>query len=124
MSSRFVSIGMPVYNGGEELRNALDSLLAQTYSHFELIISDNASTDSITQALTEEYAKRDPRIRLIRQPATQTATENFQFVLEQARGEYFLWAAHDDTWSRNYLEVLARRLDQAPDAVLATPITE
>lgn len=123
MSSRFVSIGMPVYNGGEELRNALDSLLAQTYSHFELIISDNASTDSITQALTEEYAKRDPRIRLIRQPATQTATENFQFVLEQACGEYFLWAAHDDQWSPHYLEVLASRLDQAPEAVLATPMT-
>ena len=123
MSSQFVSIGMPVYNGGDELRSALDSLLAQTHSNFELIISDNASTDATTQALTEDYAKRDPRIRLTRQPATQTATENFLFVLEQARGDYFMWAAHDDNWSNNYLEVLARRLEQAPDAILATPNT-
>ena len=123
MTSPFVTIGMPVYNGGEALRHALDSLLAQTHTNFELIISDNASTDATTQTLTEEYARRDSRIRLIRQPMTQTATENFQFVLEQARGEYFLWAAHDDQWSSNYLEVLAAQLERAPDAILATPRT-
>ena len=68
MNSRLVSIGMPVYNGGEDLRRALDSILAQTHTNFELIISDNASTDELTKALTEEYARKDARIRLTRQP--------------------------------------------------------
>ena len=121
MTSRFISIGMPVYNGGETLRRALESLLAQTHSHFELIISDNASTDSLTQTITEEYARRDSRIRLTRQPVNQGAVENFLWVLGQARGDYFQWAAHDDNWSSNYLEVLANRLDAVPEAVLATP---
>ncbi len=123
MPSHLISIGMPVYNGGDQLRNALDSILAQTYTNFEVILSDNASTDTITRELTEEYARRDSRIRLTRQQATRTATENFLFVLDQAQGDYFLWAAHDDTRSDNYLELLARRLDDAPEAILATPET-
>ena len=121
MSDKFISIGMPVYNGGESLRRALDCLLAQSHSHFELIISDNASTDTLTKAITEEYARRDSRIRLTRQPFNQGAVPNFIWVLQQASGEYFMWAAHDDFWSSNYVEALANRLDRAPEAVLATP---
>lgn len=121
MNSRFISIGMPVYNGGETLRRALDCLLGQTHANFELIISDNASTDKLTRSITEEYAQRDSRIRLTRQPTNQGAFENFLWVLEQARAEFFLWAAHDDFWSSNYLEVLTRCLEESPEAVLATP---
>ena len=119
MSDKFVSIGMPVYNGGESMRRALDCLLAQTHSNFELIISDNASTDSLTKAITEDYAKRDSRIRLTRQPFNQGAVPNFIWVLHEAKGDYFMWAAHDDFWSSNYVEALANRLDQVPEAVLA-----
>ncbi len=120
MSDKFVSIGMPVYNGGESMRRALDCLLAQTHSNFELIISDNASTDSVTKVITEEYAQRDSRIRLTRQPFNQGAVPNFIWVLHQAKGDYFMWAAHDDFWSSNYVEALANRLEQVPEAVLAT----
>lgn len=123
MESRLVSIGMPVYNGGEDLRRALDSILAQTHANFELIISDNASTDELTKLLTEEYARRDSRIRLTRQPHNQGILANFLWVVDQARGDYFMWAAHDDTWSPNYIASLAKSLDDAPDAVLATPRT-
>ena len=123
MESRLVSIGLPVYNGGEDLRRALDSILAQTHANFELIISDNGSTDELTKALTEDYARRDPRIRLTRQSQNQGMLFNFLWVVEQARGDYFMWAAHDDTWSPNYLERLSRLLDEASDAVLATPRT-
>ncbi len=123
MSSRFVSIGMPVYNGGEALRRALDCLLAQTHANFELIISDNASTDTVTQAITEEYARRDSRIRLTRHLTNQGAIANFLWVVEQAEGEYFMWAAHDDGWSNNYVATLSRRLDEVPEAMLATPST-
>lgn len=90
-----VSIGMPVYNGEKSIREALDSLLAQTFTDFELIISDNASTDG-TEAICREYVERDPRIRYVRQSENRGPIANFQFVLEEAVGEYFMWAAHDD----------------------------
>ena len=120
MSDKFVSIGMPVYNGGEKLRRAIECLLSQTHKNFELIISDNASDDGLTKIITEEYAQRDSRIKLTRQPFNQGAVPNFIWVLQQASGEYFMWAAHDDFWSSNYVEALANRLDKVPEAVLST----
>ncbi len=92
-----VSIGMPVYNGEKYIREALDSLLAQTFVNFELIISDNASTDA-TEKICQMYAAKDPRIRFARQPENRGALANFKFVLDEARGEYFMWAAADDIW--------------------------
>ncbi|WP_010588151.1 glycosyltransferase family 2 protein [Schlesneria paludicola] len=121
MSTPLVSIGMPVYNGGETLRRALKSVLAQSEGNFEIILSDNASTDGVTQAICEEYARLDPRIRLTRQPENRGAIANFLWVVEHARGKYFMWAAHDDTWAKDYVELLSRRLDACPTAVLATP---
>jgi glycosyltransferase involved in cell wall biosynthesis len=100
-----VSIGMPVFNGESFIREALDSLLTQTFTDFELIISDNASTDG-TEAISREYAERDARIRYVRQPENMGALKNFQFVLEEAVGEYFMWAAADDVWDEKWIEVL------------------
>lgn len=90
-----VSIGMPVYNGAEYIREALDSLLAQTFTNYELIISDNASTDR-TEAICREYAAHDPRIRYVRQKENCGPLGNFQFVMDEAEGEYFMWASADD----------------------------
>ena len=98
---------MPVYNGEKYIQEALDSLLSQTYTSFELIISDNASTDK-TQQICEEHAKGDSRIRYIRQPQNKGAIANFQFVLDEAVGEYFMWAAADDKWSNNWIEILLK----------------
>ena len=97
-----VSIGMPVYNGDKFIFEALDSLLAQTFADFELIVSDNASTDR-TEAICREYAARDTRIRYIRQSENRGATANFQFVLDEAVGEYFMWAAADDEWLPTFI---------------------
>ena len=97
-----VSIGMPVYNGEKSIREALGFLLAQTFSDFELIISDNASTDA-TEAICREYMEKDSRIRYARQTENRGAVANFQFVLNEAQGEYFMWAAYDDEWAENYL---------------------
>lgn len=102
MTTPKVSIGMPVYNGEPFIKEALDSLLTQTFTDFELIISDNASTDG-TEAICREYAAKDKRIRYIRQTENRGATANFQFVLDEAVGEYFMWAAHDDRWTKDYL---------------------
>lgn len=97
-----VSIGMPVYNGEKYIREALDSLLAQTFTDFELIISDNASTDG-TEAICREYVARDLRIRYVRQSENRGAAANFQFVLDESRGDYFMWAAADDSWLPTFL---------------------
>lgn len=104
-----VSIGMPVFNGAKYIRDALDSLLAQTFTEFELLISDNASTDA-TQSICEEYALRDPRIRYIRQLENRGALANFQFVLDQANGKFFMWAAADDVWDKNWIEDIYARI--------------
>jgi glycosyltransferase involved in cell wall biosynthesis len=100
-----VSIGLPVFNGESFLQESLESLLGQTYEDFELIISDNASTDS-TPDIVAKYKALDPRIRYFRQPRNIGASENFLFVLSQARAELFMWASHDDIWEENWLEVL------------------
>ncbi len=98
-----ISIGMPVYNGEKYLREAVDSLLAQTFSDFELIISDNASTDA-TESICRQYEKADRRIRYIRQQENIGVVRNFQFVLRQAGAPYFMWAACDDKWESCWLE--------------------
>jgi glycosyltransferase involved in cell wall biosynthesis len=113
-----VSIGMPVYNGEKYIREALDSLLAQTFTDFDLIISDNCSTDS-TSIICKEYASRDTRIRYIRQDANIGANANFEFVLQEAYGKYFMWAAHDDRWKRTFLEKLVATLENDKECGLA-----
>jgi len=107
--SPVLSIGMPVYNGARYIKEALDSLLTQTYTDFELIISDNASTDE-TEAICREYASRDSRIRVVRHDENRGAIANFSYVLTQARGKFFMWAAHDDKWSSDYIDILLRAL--------------
>jgi glycosyltransferase involved in cell wall biosynthesis len=124
MQPSLVTIGMPIYNGGQTLRRSLDSLLAQTYPHFEVVISDNASTDGVTAEILAEYAQRDSRIRVTRQPENLGALGNFLWVLEQARGDYFMWAAHDDAWSPNYVAALCQRLVATPTATLAAGVTK
>jgi glycosyltransferase involved in cell wall biosynthesis len=104
-----VSIGMPVFNGEQYIREALDSLLGQTFPDFELIISDNASTDR-TSEICLEYAAQDQRIRYIRQPEDRGMLFNFNFVVQQARGEYFMWAACDDIWAPNWIHTLLRNM--------------
>ncbi|MDE2589575.1 MAG: glycosyltransferase family 2 protein, partial [Patescibacteria group bacterium] len=98
-----VSIGLVVYNGEPFTRKKIDSLLSQTFSDFELIISDNASTDG-TSDICKEYLKKDKRIRYFRQKENMGASWNYIFVLDQARGEYFTWAAVDDIMLPDFLK--------------------
>lgn len=101
-----LTIGMPVFNGEAYIREAIDSLLNQTYRDFELVISDNASTDS-TASICQEYAALDSRVRCIRQHMNIGGVANFRFVLEAAQAsQYFMWAACDDSWSPNWVATL------------------
>lgn len=112
-----VSLGLPVFNGENFLEEAIRSLLAQTFNDFELIISDNASTDR-TAEICRTYASQDARIRLFRAEANQGAAPNFNHVAVRAEGRYFKWVAHDDLCAPAYLETCVRVLDEQPDVVL------
>jgi glycosyltransferase involved in cell wall biosynthesis len=119
--SRRVSIGLPVYNGENYLRQAVDSLLAQTFQDFELIISDNASTDA-TEQICREYAYRDSRVRYVRNERNIGGSENFNRVFElSGDSEYFKWSAHDDVCAPDFLLKCVEVLDKNPSVVLAYP---
>src|SRR6266516_2285733 len=90
-----VTIGMPVYNGDKFIREAVLSWLQQNFADFELIISDNASTD-LTELICRDLSAKDTRIRYIRQSRNLGLCANFAFVLNAAAGDYFIWAAYDD----------------------------
>lgn len=116
--NKLVSIGLPTYNRGYYLGGALNSLLSQTHANFELIISDNVSTDD-TQKICEEYAKKDERIKYFRQNKNIGVFKNFKFVLQQAKGGYFMWASDDDIWEPTFVSELSSLLSATPYAVLA-----
>lgn len=112
-----LSIGLPVYNGEEYLAESLDALLGQTFTDFELVITDNASTDG-TEAICRRYAATDSRIRYLRLNRNIGAAPNHNFVFTQTRGELFKWASHDDLYGRDLLKRCVEVLDQRPDLVL------
>ena len=98
-----ISIGLPVFNGEQFIRKKLESLLSQTFTNFELIISDNASTDS-TSEICKEFEKRDTRIRYYKQNKTSKPILSYDFVLQKAQCEYFVWTAVDDILLPEFLE--------------------
>jgi glycosyltransferase involved in cell wall biosynthesis len=113
-----VTIGLPVYNGERFLAQAIESILAQTYTDFKLIISDNASTDA-TQEICEVYVAQDKRVQYLRNEKNLGASANFNQLVGMAASEYFKWAAHDDLLDPTYLARCVDVLDSDPDVVLA-----
>ena len=113
-----LSIGIPVYNGESFLPGLLTRLAAQTYTDFEIVISDNASTDR-TRRICLEWVERDPRVRYHRNPSNVGASANFNKVFGLCKAPLFKWAACDDTYGPAYLEACVRILDENPDVVLA-----
>lgn len=117
-----VSVGLLVYNGELFLKEAIDSILAQTFKDFELVISDNGSTDR-TEEICRTYAAKDERIRYYRNEQNLGAGWNFNRVFELSRGEYFRWACHDDVCAPEVLERCIEVLDRNPAVVLCYPKT-
>jgi glycosyltransferase involved in cell wall biosynthesis len=116
-----VSLGLPVYNGELYLRDTLESMVAQTFPDFELVISDNASTDG-TEAICREFADRDPRIHYYRQEQNAGAAANFNRVFHLCHARYFKWVTHDDLCAPTYLERCVRHLEQDSSVVLCYAI--
>jgi glycosyltransferase involved in cell wall biosynthesis len=112
-----VSIGLPVYNGARYLREALDSLLSQTFDDFELIICDNASTDD-TGTIARDYAARDSRIRYYRNETNIGAPRNFNRAFALSERRYFKWASYDDALTPTFIQACVDVLDRDPGVVL------
>jgi len=114
---------MPAFNRATTVARAVESILGQTLTDLELILSDNASTDG-TEAICRRYADRDARIRYTRQPTTIGAFENFAFVLGAAKAPLFMWLSADDYALPRLLERAAAVLDAKPDVVCCVPRVE
>jgi len=108
-----LSLGIPVYNGARYLPELFECLGNQTFTDFEAIISDNASTDG-SEEICRQVAASDPRFSYLRNPHNVGAAPNFNLVFEQAAGQYFKWAAHDDLLAPTYLERCVAVLDEDP----------
>jgi glycosyltransferase involved in cell wall biosynthesis len=117
-----VSIGLPVFNGEKYLTEALDSILAQTFEDFELVVSDNASTDA-TREIINAYASKDRRIRLHHNERNIGAAANYNRVYQLSNGRYFKWIAHDDLSAPEFLERCVEILNTFSDVVLCYPKT-
>ena len=117
-----VSIGMPVYNMENTVQEAIDSVLNQTFTDFQLIISDNASDDG-TEEICRAAARQDSRIIYHRNPVN-ILVENFHLTLLLSKGKYFMWAAGDDSRRPEMVARCVETLDADPDAVLAYTHTE
>ena len=117
-----VSVGLPVYNGGKYLSEAIESILSQDFSEFELIISDNCSSDN-TLDICSEFARNDSRIRYFRFSSNLGATRNFLNVLGLAIAPYFMWASHDDLHEKSFISKCLEPLQKDPSISLAYPQT-
>lgn len=111
-----VSVGMPIFNAQNFLGEALYALLNQSYPNLEIIVSDNCSTDD-SVLIVKNFMKKDSRIRLIEQETNMGAIRNFEFVLEESKGEFFFWAAHDDLWDEKFVEIIISKFRNSVDQV-------
>jgi glycosyltransferase involved in cell wall biosynthesis len=108
-----VSIGLPVRNGEKYIGRAIDSLIAQDYQDFEVVICDNASDDA-TPDIVRGYAARDPRIKFHENGRDIGQIANMNRVFELASGEYFRWTGMDDWFEPNYISKSVEYLDLEP----------
>jgi glycosyltransferase involved in cell wall biosynthesis len=117
-----ISVGMPAYNAAKTIRASIESILAQTCGDFELIVSDNASTDE-TAEVVGALARQDSRIRYIRQHENIGANPNYSAVVRAARGRYFKWASSSDWFAPTFLERCLAALEADEGVVVAAPRT-
>jgi len=117
-----ISIGIPAYNAAVTIVSTIEGLLAQSCGDFELIVSDNASTDA-TRDVVENYMLRDPRIRYERQPVNIGANGNYSHLVRRARGEFFKWCSSSDWCAPIFLERCLKELLPHADTVPVAPRT-
>lgn len=114
-----VTIGIPAYNRPTELERAIRSAMAQAHSRIEILVSDDASPDPTVQSVGVALAVEDPRIRLVRQERNLGHAANYQWVLDAAQGEYFMWLADDDWIDPHYVDRCLAVLREDPSVAMA-----
>lgn len=117
MTRPLVTIGCAVYNGEATLARALRTVVGQDYDNLEIIISDDCSKDG-SPAIYREFARKDPRIRIIENPKNIGVTRNFNQLVREAHGKYFMWADQDDLRAPSFVSKTLAELERNPDAVL------
>ena len=117
-----VTVGIPVFNAATRIRDSIEQALSQTYQHLEVLVSDNASTDGTTKILSDVDGS-DPRLKVLYQSTNLGAIRNFNLLLQQASGQFFIWLAHDDIWSPDLLENCIRVMLENPEVVVCQPPT-
>ena len=117
-----VSIGLPVYNGEAIIEKTIRSLLQQDYTNFEIVISDNGSTDA-TPWIVDRFAQQNPKIAFYRSNENHGLIWNFNRVFDLSNGEYFMWASHDDEHASNYISRCLHEIQKRPSAALCAPST-
>jgi glycosyltransferase involved in cell wall biosynthesis len=117
-----VTVGIPCFNRADLLLRAVRAVQAQTYQNLEIIVSDNASTDPEVEKTCRELAAKDRRMLYVRQPVNLGAMANFEFVLQKATADYFMWAADDDWIEPSFVQIcLDAHLENGSTTVLVTP---
>jgi glycosyltransferase involved in cell wall biosynthesis len=117
--SQMVSVGIPTYNRADLLRRALEIITTQTYTHLEIIVSDNASSDERVKNIVDEFRSKDARIIYFKQDKNLGVLANAEFVLRKSQGEYFTWFSDDDWRSPEFIELLVEELKEHPEVNFA-----
>ncbi len=117
-----ITVAVPVFNGERQIGESLECICGQSFADLEIIVGDNASTDG-TQSIVERFAANDSRIKYIVRPDNIGSMPNFIDLLDRATSPLFLWRAHDDISSRDYIALLHEALSLTPSAILAAPTT-
>lgn len=112
---------MPVYNGERFLKEAIESLINQSFTDWTMLISDDSSTDA-TEVIAKKFAEKDPRINFVKQPKNLGMNANFAYLLEQAHAPYFMWAAQDDVWYKDFIKECVAVLET--EKKISTAFTE
>lgn len=116
-----VTVGIPTYNRPEGLERTLKCMLSQTYRNIRIIVSDNCSSNPAVLPILEKYSRLDRRVQYKIHETNRSIVPNFQYLLDQAKGEYFMWAADDDSWDDNFIETCVEAMDANPDVALSMP---
>jgi len=118
-STPLVSVGIPTYNRPEGVKRTLECITTQTYRNLEIIVSDNCSPSMDSMRILSEFEGKDSRIKVFRQKKNLGSFPNFNFVLRQATGKYFIWAADDDELENSYIERCVNQLEKLGEKYIA-----
>ncbi len=113
-----VTVGIPTYNRPEGLKRTLDCISSQSYGNLEILVSDNCSTNPEVRPVLSMFSEKDKRVSYFIQPRNLSIVPNFQFLLDKAKGEYFMWAADDDFWDPDFIETCLKGMHEREDVAV------